>query len=709
MEYADLGAMNVLNTPLDAIEELEPRVVKALARDFDVATIGDALLFLPFRYVDRRYYYPVSAIAGPAPNLQVVGVLHRIQQIPTKNRKTRLEGQLIEGNRSIELVWFRGVQWVYKHLQIGAKYIAYGEVKVYGNRLQMVHPELTLYTENQMQKAGIEGVYHISDRMRRERIDGKKLSHFIKALLQIALPEIQDPIPDELLRHLGLCPLPWALEQAHKPQTPEHAEIAKKRLKLDELFFLQLSLLHSRMAQRIKNAGPPFKVVGELFNKLYREELPFDLTGAQKRVLREMRADTGSGRQMNRLLQGDVGSGKTLVALFMMLLATDNGYQSCLMAPTEILAQQHYATIKKFVRNLNARVELLTGSTKQKERRAIHEGLQDGTASILVGTHALIEDEVQFKTLGLVIVDEQHRFGVEQRAKLWAKGSEYVPHILVMTATPIPRTLSMTLYGDLDVSVLDELPPGRKPVITKHIYEANRAQAWGLIEAQLQMGHQAYVVYPLIEESEELDLASLEEGYVALSEYFSPRGYTLAMLHGRMSPEEKQSAMELFASGKANILVATTVIEVGVDVPNATIMLIESAQRFGLSQLHQLRGRVGRGGNESFCILLSGYELAANTRTRLATMVETNDGFQIAEVDLKLRGPGDAGGTQQSGVGLQLKVADLSTDFGLLLKAREVASRVIEYDNDLSRPEHRLMKEAVEREAEKRSKYNQVG
>lgn len=700
--------MNVaFETSLKEIAGLNWELVRLLEQELHIATVEEALLYLPFRYVDRRFFVPVDDVRGPDGMVQVVGVVSQMEVVG-QGRKQRLVAKLQGSRRSIDVVWFRGVRFHYRRIRIGSRYVAFGKVDRFGSTLTMTHPEFDLYTEEMQKTARIEGVYSSTAKINRLPQAQRAIADLIRSVANVVLMGVEDPLDERFYARCGLIPLRQALWDAHFPKEFAEVERALKRLKFDEAFFVQLRLQQFRVRSHTLNSGIEFSRVGNRFNKLYKEELPFDLTRAQKRVLHEMHDDMRSGRQMNRLLQGDVGSGKTLVALFSMLLAVDNGYQSCLMAPTEILAQQHYSTIKRFTANIGVTVALITGNIKRGERERLRAELQAGKIDILIGTHALIEDDISFNNLGIVVVDEQHRFGVDQRATLWAKGTNRLPHILVMTATPIPRTLSMTLYGDLDVSVIDELPPGRKPIKTVLVYEEQRGQVYEGVVRELAKGRQAYVVYPLIEENEKMDFASLEEGFVSLKQFFEPRGYLLAMLHGRMSPDEKNYAMRAFSDNRVQVLVSTTVVEVGVDVPNATVMLIESAQRFGLSQMHQLRGRVGRGGEESYCLLMTPYNLSPNTRARIETMVRTNDGFEIAEADLRLRGPGDIDGTKQSGVATQFRLIDVKQDCKLIEMANAEAKMLIQEDPLLAKPENAKIKSELARRA-LGSRYSKIG
>lgn len=686
-----------------------PQVAVALVRDFHLRTVFDALCFLPLRYEDRSQFLQVNQLKPPMETVQVIGHLVGIQRVQS-GRRERLEGVLRDAQgHQLKLVWFQGVKWIYKRLQVGGLYVAYGKLSEFRGTYSLTQPHMDYYTPSTPPKGKIEPIYSSTQQMRKEKVGDASVASFIQGLLTDYAPLLEEYLPETIRAMYRLPPMDWAFRHVHQPQRMEEVETARYRLKFDELFVLQADLLSQAEDRRHENKGIVFSRVGECFNRLYREQLPFDLTNAQKRVLREMRRDMGSGQQMNRLLQGDVGSGKTLVALFCMLLAVDNGYQACLMAPTEILAEQHMRTLVRYLNGLPVRVGLLTGSTPQRARRDLLAWIEDGDVQLLVGTHALLEDAVCFRQLGLVVVDEQHRFGVEQRAKLWTKSTELYPHILIMTATPIPRTLALTVYGDLEVSVIDELPPGRQPVHTTLTFEDKRGEVYRLMQGQLEQGRQVYVVYPLIKESEQLDLRSLEEGYAQVCDYFSRQGYRVGMLHGQMSAEEKQEAMKAFSSNRAQILVATTVIEVGVDVPNATVMVIESAQRFGLSQLHQLRGRVGRGGEKSYCVLVASRELKPTTLQRLTAMVRTNDGFQIAEADLRLRGSGQLEGVAQSGHDLGLRVASVREDAGLLIAIRQTVQELLEADPLLELPEHAKLKQTVEFHRANRGTLMQVG
>ncbi|MBR6806178.1 MAG: ATP-dependent DNA helicase RecG, partial [Bacteroidaceae bacterium] len=604
----------------------------------------------------------------------------------------RLVAHFTDGTAFVDLVWFRGIKFIKKRLDLNKQYVVFGKPNMFNGRVNIPHPDVDDASMLQLNKMGLQPYYNTTEKMKRSGLNSNAMAKLVQNLFALLEQEMEETLSPDIVQKHGLMSLDNALRIIHFPKNVKELQLAQYRLKFEELFYIQLNILHYARDRQQRYAGHRFAKVGEMFNRFYSENLPFKLTGAQMRVVREIRRDVNRDCQMNRLLQGDVGSGKTLVALLSMLLAKDNGYQACMLVPTEILAEQHYATLRRMLGNLPVRVELLTGSTKQKERVPVFEGLENGTVDILVGTHAVLEDNVQFRSLGLVVIDEQHRFGVVQRAKMWAKNA-IPPHILVMTATPIPRTLAMTLYGDLDVSVIDELPPGRKPITTSHIFRNNSDSMYSFIRRQLDEGRQAYVVYPLIKENEKLDLKNLEDGYNQLCNIFCD--YRLSKLHGKMKPKEKDEEMRRFASGETQILVSTTVIEVGVDVPNASVMVIENAERFGLSQLHQLRGRVGRGASQSYCILVTDYKLSEDTRKRMDIMVTSNDGFEIAEADLKLRGPGDIEGTQQSGIAFDLKIANLARDEQLLQYVREVARAVVEADPACNNPMYMVVWERL--------------
>lgn len=666
-----------------------PKRAETLKKELKLLTFRDLIYYYPYKYIDRTKFYKISEIHAGMPYIQVKGVIRAIETVGSKP-KERLTARFYDNTGSIELVWFRAIKWQRENLRINKEYIVFGKPSEFGGKISVVHPDLETEEEKQLQPSGLfQGYYNTTENMKKKFLNSKAINKLQLTLINLAKGKIKETLPENLIDKLKLVSLEEALTNIHKPANTIALKKATFRLKFEELFFIQLKILALKHNRDQKFKGFRFENVGYNFNTFYNDFLPFQLTGAQKNVIKEIRRDLDRSVQMNRLLQGDVGSGKTLVALMTMLIAMDNGFQSCLMAPTEILAQQHFQSINKFLNGMNINVGLLTGSTKTKERKVIHENLQSGAMQIIIGTHALIEDTVIFDKLGLVVIDEQHRFGVAQRAKLWQKNDLIPPHILVMTATPIPRTLAMTVYGDLDVSVIDELPPGRKPIQTMHFYENRRNQLYNFLKQEIGKGRQVYIVYPLISESEKMDLKDLEKGFRQLSEVFPE--LKLSMVHGKMKPVIKESAMQQFKNAETQIMVATTVIEVGVDVPNASVMVIESAERFGLSQLHQLRGRVGRGAEQSYCILMSSYKLSTESRKRLETMVRTNDGFEIAEVDMKLRGPGDLEGTQQSGMGFDLKIANLAKDSEILQLARNVASDVLDDDRLLQKEENQML------------------
>ena len=671
-----------LQQDIQFLSGVGPKRADMLRQELGIDTVEDLLTYYPYRYVDRSRFYLISEITSDMPFIQIRGKIHGYASIG-KGRGKRLVADFTDESGRIELVWFKGAKWIPENYPVGKELVVFGRPSVYQRKLNLVHPELEDPEKKHVVSSKLQAVYSTTEKLKDHYLTSKAISKLMANLIKGLPKKFEETLPAWLLQKLNLVNLDTAMRQIHFPDAAQQYKKAELRLKFEELFYIQLNILKGKTERNQRFRGNVFETVGESFNTFYREHLPFELTGAQKKVMKEIRRDIGSGRQMNRLLQGDVGSGKTLVALMSMLIAIDNGFQTCMMAPTEILAQQHYRSISKFLEGMDIRVELLTGSVKKADRIPMHEGLLDGTVNILIGTHAVIEDVVQFRKLGLVVIDEQHRFGVAQRARLWKK-ADLLPHVLVMTATPIPRTLAMTLYGDLDVSVIDELPPGRKPIITRHSYDSKRLQVFGFLKKQLSLGRQAYIVYPLIKESESMDYKDLEDGLESISRAFPPPTFQVSVVHGKMKPEEKEASMAHFLAGRTHIMVATTVIEVGVDVSNASIMIIESAERFGLSQLHQLRGRVGRGADQSYCILMSGYKLSDEGRKRLDTMVATNDGFEIAEVDLKLRGPGDIEGTQQSGVPFNLKIAHLGRDGQILQLARDTAEVIITEDPELS-------------------------
>lgn len=665
-----------------------PQRASLLAKELNIVSFKDLLYYFPYKYVDRSRIYTIREIDGNMPYIQLRGKFLSFETFG-EGRQRRLVGHFSDGTGVMDAVWFQGLKFVMGKIKAGVEYIIFGKPTVFGGRINVAHPDVDEADELTVGNMGLQPYYNTTEKMKRMLIN----SHAVEKLMRNLFHAIQRELFEETLspwmvESFHLMPLAEALYNIHFPQNPELLRKAQYRLKFEELFYVQLNILRYTKERRNKFRGLPFEHVGEIFNTFYSQNLPFQLTGAQKRVIKEMRRDMGSGRQMNRLLQGDVGSGKTLVALMTMLIALDNGYQACMMAPTEILANQHYETICRFLAGMNVRVELLTGNVKGNRRETILKDLLTGDVKILIGTHAVIEDTVNFSSLGLVVIDEQHRFGVAQRAKLWSK-NVYPPHVLVMTATPIPRTLAMTLYGDLDVSVIDELPPGRKPIQTVHQFDNRRASLYAFIRKQIEAGRQIYIVYPLIQESEKMDIKNLEDGYTNICEEFPE--YRVSKVHGKMKPAEKDAEMQRFLAKQTQIMVATTVIEVGVNVPNASVMVIENAERFGLSQLHQLRGRVGRGADQSYCILVTGYKLSEETRKRISIMVETNDGFEIAEADLKLRGPGDLEGTQQSGVAFDLKIADIARDGQLLQYVRDIAERLLDEDPQCENPKNQVV------------------
>lgn len=696
-----------LQTPIEFLKGVGEKRGAVLRKEFNIATFGDLLYYFPYRHIDKSHVYRVSDIVNDGGYILLKGTIGNVQLLG-QNRGRRLSATFQDDTGSIELVWFNGLKWVADVLKSRSEFVIFGKPSLFNGHWNMTHPELIDPKQQSDSPISMrfQPLYNTSEIAKKKSLDSKAISKLVMNLLTSHSEYIVETMPHDMVEELHLMPLREALVNIHYPESSQKLSQATLRLKFDELFFTQLRLLKLKLINTNKFKGHVFRHVGEYFNRFYKECLPFDLTGAQKRVLREIRADVGSGHQMNRLLQGDVGSGKTIIALFSMLLAKDNGFQACMMAPTEILATQHYEKIRRQVEPLKLRVEFLSGSTRPASRKRILSDLQSGEIDILIGTHALIEDPVVFNNLGMVVIDEQHRFGVEQRARLWRK-SATPPHILVMTATPIPRTLAMTLYGDLDVSVIDELPQGRKPIITKHFYEKDRLKLFGFMRKQIETGRQIYVVYPLIKESEALDLLDLEAGFDAITRSFPSPQYSVGVVHGKMKNEDKELTMNYFKNNQIQILLSTTVIEVGIDVPNATVMVIENAERFGLSQLHQLRGRVGRGADQSYCILMSKYELSTEGRKRLDAMVETNDGFEIANFDLQLRGPGDLQGTRQSGM-LDFKIADLSKDEKLVVYTRNYAQQILEKDPDLTFPEHQRLSETLKRQAQNNTDWSVI-
>ena len=681
-------ATNILDSPIEYLKGVGPKRGELLKKELGIFTFRDLLMHFPFRYVDKTQFHRIRDINEDSGNVQIKGILRRLS-VEGTGRKKRLVGRLRDDTGMIELIWFRGIQWLEKQLAIGGEYVVYGRVGAFNRKINIPHPEIEAITpDNKQTSRAFDPVYPSTEKLNTKGLDAKARRRLVKTLLEKLSPaDLSENLPDYIVQKFRFLSHNQALRQIHFPKGQKELMAARNRLKFEELFYLQLRLLQIRRRRKDIVKGYVFSKIGDNFNRFFKEKLPFELTNAQKRVIKEVRKDLGAGIQMNRLLQGDVGSGKTIVGLMCMLIALDNDFQACLMAPTEILAQQHYTSISKYVKGLGINVAFLSGSVKGKKRKETLKLLAQGDIHILIGTHALIEKPVQFQNLGLAITDEQHRFGVKQRAALWKKNSPHPPHILVMTATPIPRTLAMTLYGDLDISVIDELPPGRKEIKTIHRTENHRMRVFGMIREEIAKGRQVYVVYPLIEESETLDLQNLQEGYESISREFPPPEYQLSIVHGRMKPADKDFEMQRFVKGETQIMVATTVIEVGVNVPNASIMIIENTERFGLSQLHQLRGRVGRGAEQSYCILMSSFKLTHEARERIQTMTRTNNGFEIAEADLKLRGPGNIEGTQQSGI-LNFRIADLAKDGKILQVAREIAARILDNDPKLEKPVH---------------------
>jgi ATP-dependent DNA helicase RecG len=686
------GHNHILDTPIEYLKGIGPKRGELLRKELNILTFRDLLNQYPFRYVDKTKFHKINELHIESGNVQLRGVLRRLT-VSGEGRRKRLHGRFRDATGAMDLIWFTGIHWLEKSLAVGKEYVVYGRISAFRNQFNIAHPEMEEVSEDNTQKAAsFAPVYPSTDKLNSNGFESKARRRVITTLFEKLAPEdLPENLPKSMISAFKFPSRAQALKAIHFPKTADELNAATRRLKFEELFFLQLRLLQLKIGRKQAVRGYVFEKVGAHFNRFYTEKLPFELTGAQKRVVKEIRRDLGAGIQMNRLLQGDVGSGKTVVALMCMLIALDNGFQACMMAPTEILAQQHFISISEYLEGLDINVAFLSGSVKGKKRKLLLEQLEANEIQILVGTHALIEDPVIFKNLGLAITDEQHRFGVAQRAKLWKKNTPYPPHVLVMTATPIPRTLALTLYGDLDVSVIDELPPGRKLINTMHKTEHHRLRVIGIMKEQIKLGRQVYVVYPLIEESEKLDLNNLNQGYEALSRDFPKPDYQISVVHGRMKAKDKDFEMQRFVKGETQIMVATTVIEVGVNVPNASVMVIENTERFGLSQLHQLRGRVGRGAEQSFCILMTGYKLSSEGRERIQTMVRTNDGFEIAEADLKLRGPGDIEGTRQSGI-LDLKIADLAKDGRILQTAREVAVKILEEDAKLEKPENNPIK-----------------
>ena len=678
---------SILDQDIQFLPSVGTKTKEILSKELGIRSYGDLLEYYPYKYVDRSKIFHISELTSDMPFVQLKGKILSYEEVDIGKRNKMLVAHFSDGYGVVDLVWFRSAQYIIKSYKVGTEYIVFGKPSAYNGRFQFAHPDIDDASKLQISEMGMQPFYGLTENMKKRGYTSRSIERITRNLVSI-LPPLPETLPNFIVNRLHLVSRDAALRMIHYPHSHQEMQKAQVRLKFEELFYVQLNILRYASDQRRKYRGYIFNRIGDIFNGFYAHHLPFELTGAQKRVMHEIRADMCSGRQMNRLLQGDVGSGKTLVALMTMLIALDNGYQACLMAPTEILAEQHLQTIRDFLQGMDIRVELLTGIVKGKKRKEILDGLATGDIQILIGTHAVIEDPVAFHRLGVAVIDEQHRFGVAQRAKLWAK-SENPPHVLVMTATPIPRTLAMTIYGDLDVSVIDELPPGRKPIQTLHKFDNQLTSLYQSIRRQINLGRQVYIVFPLIKESEKMDLKNLEEGYETLKQAFPE--FRLSKIHGRMKSAEKEAEMELFVKGETQILVATTVIEVGVNVPNASVMVILDAQRFGLSQLHQLRGRVGRGCDQSYCILVTGYKLSEETRKRIDIMCDTNDGFRIAEADLKLRGPGDLEGTQQSGMAFDLKIANIARDGQLVQLARTEAQAIIDADPQCEHPQNSLL------------------
>lgn len=691
-------------TPIEYLKGVGPKKGDLLKTELGIFTLSDLLFHFPFRHEDRSSFQKIATLHPDVNSVLLKGRIKAVESVDV-GKGRRFMAKFSDGTGDIELVWFRGLKYIKENVRPGIEFVINGKPNVFNGKFSIPHPEMELIgSKPDSAFLGFFPVYHSTEKLKAAGLDSRGISRLVQTLLASINDKFPETLPDYIREHFKLPDRDSAVRQAHHPSHPDMLKKAMFRLKFEELFYIRLKLLIQNGIQKKKYGGVRFETIGDNFNTFYHNHLPFALTNAQKRVLKEIRADLASGRHMNRLLQGDVGSGKTVVALMTMFMALDNGYQACMMAPTEILATQHYRSIQELVAPMGMQVALLTGSTKKKDRAVIHEMLQSGELPIIIGTHALLEDEVKWKNLGLCVIDEQHRFGVAQRAKLWKK-NKIPPHILVMTATPIPRTLAMTLYGDLDVSVIDELPPGRKPIHTRHVYEARRHEIFTFMHKELASGRQIYIVYPLIEESEKADFRHLEEGYQIVCEAFPQ--YKVSMVHGRLKADLKDHEMNRFVSGQTRIMVATTVIEVGVNVPNASVMLIESAQRFGLSQLHQLRGRVGRGADQSYCILMTDYKLSDETKVRMETMCRTNDGFEISEVDLQLRGPGDMEGTRQSGV-IDLKVADLAKDQAILAAASQVAEKILSSDPELTAPENQLIRFELNNQAKRKADWSRI-
>jgi ATP-dependent DNA helicase RecG len=698
---------NLLLTPIEYLKGVGPSRGELLRKELGIHKYKDLINFYPNRYIDRTRYYKINELQNNVAEVQIIGKIINIKTVEFGKGRKRLVATFVDDTGQMELVWFQGHKWVRESLKINEVSVIFGKCTSFNGSYNMSHPEIELLSEHEQSlRSAMQPVYPSTETLTNRGISNRVINKMMQQLFLETHTLFTETLPDYLITELKLISKKDALINIHFPKSTETLAKAKFRLVFEELFFIQLQLITKNLVQKHKIKGHPFTKVGENFNDFYQNHLPFELTGAQKRVIKEIRTDMGTNAQMNRLLQGDVGSGKTIVAFMSMLLAIDNGFQACLMAPTEILANQHFIGLSELANELNINIKLLTGSSKTAARRIIHEELEDGSLQILIGTHALLEDKVKFNNLGLAVIDEQHRFGVEQRSKLWKKNT-IPPHVLVMTATPIPRTLAMSLYGDLDISVIDELPPGRKPIQTVHRFDSNRLKVWKFLRDEIAIGRQIYIVYPLIQESAKMDYKDLMDGYESISRDFPLPQYSISILHGKMKPTDKDAEMKRFSEGKTNIMVATTVIEVGVNVPNASVMIIESAERFGLSQLHQLRGRVGRGADQSYCILMTSHKLSSDSKTRMETMVGTNDGFEIAEVDLKLRGPGNLMGTQQSGV-LNLQIADIVRDRDILALARNHALKILKEDAPLQKPEHATLRAVYIELTKKKNIWNYI-
>lgn len=698
----------MLDTPIEYLKGIGPQRAEVLKKELNIFTCRDLVTHYPFRYVDRTKFHLIRDINEELSYVQLRGTIEKLEIVGQKQGK-RLSVTFKDSSGMIELVWFKGYNWMAQKLQTGIEYIVFGKATSFKGRLNMAHPDIEKVSPELLaSQSAFQSAYNSTEKLKVKGLDSEGIRKIQKVLITQLLPQhIEENLSTDVISDHQLISKYEALKQIHFPESASQLKKAEFRLKFEELFYIQLRLLRLNKVRAHTIQGFVFSRVGQYFNDFFSHHLPFELTGAQKRALKEIRLDMGSGRQMNRLIQGDVGSGKTLVALMSMLLAIDNGFQACMMAPTEILAQQHFETFTTFLKDVNLKVTLLTGSSTAKERKVIHQGLLEGEINILIGTHALIEDKVQFKNIGLVVIDEQHRFGVAQRAKLHAKNTQ-PPHILLMTATPIPRTLAMTLYGDLDTSIIDELPPGRKPIKTMHFMESQRLRMHGFLKEQIELGRQVYIVFPLIQESEKLDYQNLQQGYDNLIHEFPQPQYQISIVHGKLSNDQKEFEMQRFIKKETQIMVATTVIEVGVNIPNASVMVIESAERFGLSQLHQLRGRVGRGADQSYCILMTGYKLGADSKLRMETMVRTNDGFEISEVDLKLRGPGDIEGTQQSGI-MDLKLANLAQDGQILQLARQTAQTLLDEDPELTTEKNKIFQTQLNNQNKNRPNWSKIG